>query len=85
MVTSGICLSVSKDLAGFERQWSCFFSSMDLESHLSILELSEAQAGEVGPLLLHLRMHQSCLKGGVSLLTVCVSLLSRSALITPTA
>lgn len=40
-----------KDLAGFERQWSCFFSSMNQESHLSILELSEAQAGEVGPVL----------------------------------
>lgn len=38
-----------KDLACFEKQWSCFFSSMDQESHLSILELSEAQAGEVGP------------------------------------
>lgn len=36
----------SEDLAIFEKQWSSFFSSMDLESHLSILELSEAQAGE---------------------------------------
>lgn len=42
---------LSKDLACFEKQWSCFFSSMDQESHLSILELSEAQAGEVGPVL----------------------------------
>uniref|UniRef100_A0A8D0A070 Dynein axonemal assembly factor 9 n=1 Tax=Sander lucioperca TaxID=283035 RepID=A0A8D0A070_SANLU len=36
----------SEDLVNFEKQWSGFFSSMDLESHLSILELSEAQAGE---------------------------------------
>lgn len=36
----------SEDLVIFEKQWSSFFSSMDLESHLSILELSEAQAGE---------------------------------------
>uniref|UniRef100_A0A3B3ZBK1 Uncharacterized protein n=1 Tax=Periophthalmus magnuspinnatus TaxID=409849 RepID=A0A3B3ZBK1_9GOBI len=37
---------LSEDLVTFEKQWSSFFSSMDLESHLSILELSEAQAGE---------------------------------------
>ncbi|XP_072313812.1 dynein axonemal assembly factor 9 [Eucyclogobius newberryi] len=37
---------LSEDLVTFEKQWSGFFSSMDLESHLSILELSEAQAGE---------------------------------------
>lgn len=42
---------VLKDLACFEKQWGSFFSSMDQESHLSILELSEAQAGEVGPIL----------------------------------
>ncbi|KAJ0062938.1 hypothetical protein NL108_009428, partial [Boleophthalmus pectinirostris] len=36
---------LSEDLVTFEKQWSSFFSSMDLESHLSILELSEAQAG----------------------------------------
>ncbi|MEQ2216942.1 hypothetical protein XENOCAPTIV_026373 [Xenoophorus captivus] len=36
-----------KDLGIFEKQWSSFFSSIDLESHLSILDLSEAQAGEV--------------------------------------
>ncbi|XP_041810145.1 uncharacterized protein C20orf194 homolog isoform X1 [Chelmon rostratus] len=36
----------TEDLVNFEKQWSGFFSSMDLESHLSILELSEAQAGE---------------------------------------
>ncbi|KAL3049502.1 hypothetical protein OYC64_008870 [Pagothenia borchgrevinki] len=35
-----------EDLVNFEKQWSGFFSSMELESHLSILELSEAQAGE---------------------------------------
>lgn len=44
-------LCLLKDLACFEKQWSSFFSSMDQESHLSILELSEAQAGEVGPTL----------------------------------
>ncbi|CAG01269.1 unnamed protein product [Tetraodon nigroviridis] len=38
---------ITEDLPCFEKQWSCFFSSMDQESHLSILELSEAQAGEV--------------------------------------
>ncbi|XP_035465310.1 dynein axonemal assembly factor 9 isoform X4 [Scophthalmus maximus] len=37
---------LTEDLVTFEKQWSVFFSSMDLESHLSILELSEAQAGE---------------------------------------
>uniref|UniRef100_A0A8C6S667 Si:ch211-194c3.5 n=1 Tax=Neogobius melanostomus TaxID=47308 RepID=A0A8C6S667_9GOBI len=37
---------LSEDSVTFEKQWSSFFSSMDLESHLSILELSEAQAGE---------------------------------------
>ncbi|XP_058470731.1 uncharacterized protein C20orf194 homolog [Solea solea] len=37
---------LAEDLVNFEKQWSQFFSSMDLESHLSILELSEAQAGE---------------------------------------
>uniref|UniRef100_A0A8C2ZL17 Dynein axonemal assembly factor 9 n=1 Tax=Cyclopterus lumpus TaxID=8103 RepID=A0A8C2ZL17_CYCLU len=37
---------LTEDLVNFEKQWSSFFSSMDLESHLSILELSEAQAGE---------------------------------------
>ncbi|XP_068608094.1 dynein axonemal assembly factor 9 [Brachionichthys hirsutus] len=36
----------TEDMVSFEKQWSAFFSSMDLESHLSILELSEAQAGE---------------------------------------
>uniref|UniRef100_A0A8C5BG39 Dynein axonemal assembly factor 9 n=1 Tax=Gadus morhua TaxID=8049 RepID=A0A8C5BG39_GADMO len=36
-----------RDLVNFEKQWSNFFSSMDLESHLSIQEVSEAQAGEV--------------------------------------
>ncbi|XP_074547735.1 dynein axonemal assembly factor 9 [Halichoeres trimaculatus] len=37
---------LTEDVPIFEKQWSSFFSSMDLESHLSILELSEAQAGE---------------------------------------
>ncbi|XP_029972120.1 dynein axonemal assembly factor 9 [Salarias fasciatus] len=37
---------LAEDLVNFEKQWTGFFSSMDLESHLSILELSEAQAGE---------------------------------------
>ncbi|XP_061600312.1 uncharacterized protein C20orf194 homolog isoform X1 [Cololabis saira] len=37
---------LTEDLVNFEKQWSCFFSRMDLENHLSILELSEAQAGE---------------------------------------
>ncbi|KAM7376359.1 hypothetical protein PAMP_006100 [Pampus punctatissimus] len=37
---------LTEDLVNFEKQWTSFFSSMDLESHLSILELSEAQAGE---------------------------------------
>ncbi|XP_019718270.1 dynein axonemal assembly factor 9 [Hippocampus comes] len=37
---------LAEDLRSFERQWSGFFSRMELESHLSILELSEAEAGE---------------------------------------
>ncbi|KAM6961241.1 dynein axonemal assembly factor 9 [Aplochiton taeniatus] len=37
---------LTEDLVSFEKQWGSFYSSMDLESHLSILELSEAQAGE---------------------------------------
>uniref|UniRef100_A0A3Q2T0H0 Dynein axonemal assembly factor 9 n=1 Tax=Fundulus heteroclitus TaxID=8078 RepID=A0A3Q2T0H0_FUNHE len=37
---------LAEDLGIFEKQWSSFFSSIDLESHLSILDLSEAQAGE---------------------------------------
>uniref|UniRef100_A0A3P9B212 Dynein axonemal assembly factor 9 n=1 Tax=Maylandia zebra TaxID=106582 RepID=A0A3P9B212_9CICH len=37
---------LTEDLVNFEKQWNGFFSGMDLESHLSILELSEAQAGE---------------------------------------
>ncbi|KAM9842124.1 dynein axonemal assembly factor 9 [Aulostomus maculatus] len=37
---------LTEDLINFEKQWNSFFASMDLESHLSILELSEAQAGE---------------------------------------
>uniref|UniRef100_A0A669B3F6 Dynein axonemal assembly factor 9 n=1 Tax=Oreochromis niloticus TaxID=8128 RepID=A0A669B3F6_ORENI len=38
---------LTEDLVNFEKQWNGFFSGMDLESHLSILELSEAQAGEI--------------------------------------
>ncbi|XP_062325507.1 uncharacterized protein C20orf194 homolog [Osmerus eperlanus] len=37
---------LTEDLVNFEKQWSSFFSSLDVESHLSILELSESQAGE---------------------------------------
>ncbi|KAJ7988838.1 hypothetical protein DPEC_G00313340 [Dallia pectoralis] len=40
-------MELLEDLVLFEKQWSSFFSSFDIESHLSILELSEAQAGEV--------------------------------------
>uniref|UniRef100_A0AAY4EPN1 Uncharacterized protein n=1 Tax=Denticeps clupeoides TaxID=299321 RepID=A0AAY4EPN1_9TELE len=36
----------TEELVGFEKQWNNFFSAMDRESHLSIPELSEAQAGE---------------------------------------
>ncbi|XP_007230946.3 uncharacterized protein C20orf194 homolog [Astyanax mexicanus] len=39
------CL-LSEDLLTFERQWSCLFSSMDIETPLSMLELSEAQTAE---------------------------------------
>ncbi|KAG7271008.1 hypothetical protein CRUP_038459, partial [Coryphaenoides rupestris] len=38
---------LAEDLVNFEKQWSNFYSSMDLETHLSIQEVSEAQAGEV--------------------------------------
>ncbi|KAK0155714.1 hypothetical protein N1851_001791 [Merluccius polli] len=38
---------LAEDLVNFEKQWSNFYASMDLESHLSIQEVSEAQAGEV--------------------------------------
>lgn len=48
-----VLFALFKDLVNFEKQWSGFFSSMDLESHLSILELSEAQAGEVHLELYH--------------------------------
>ncbi|KAG5848195.1 hypothetical protein ANANG_G00095880 [Anguilla anguilla] len=37
---------LTEDLQAFEKQWASFFSSMDMESHSSVLELSEAQAGE---------------------------------------
>ncbi|XP_041928333.1 uncharacterized protein C20orf194 homolog isoform X3 [Alosa sapidissima] len=37
---------ITEDLALFERQWSSFFSSLNIETQLSMQELSEAQAGE---------------------------------------
>ncbi|KAG7459014.1 hypothetical protein MATL_G00226730 [Megalops atlanticus] len=37
---------LTEGLVGFEKQWASFFSSFDMESHSSILELSEAQAVE---------------------------------------
>uniref|UniRef100_A0A8C9W9B5 Dynein axonemal assembly factor 9 n=1 Tax=Scleropages formosus TaxID=113540 RepID=A0A8C9W9B5_SCLFO len=37
---------LTADLVTFEKQWSSFFSNFDTESYASILELSEAQAGE---------------------------------------
>uniref|UniRef100_A0A671N390 Uncharacterized protein n=1 Tax=Sinocyclocheilus anshuiensis TaxID=1608454 RepID=A0A671N390_9TELE len=40
------CL-LKEDLQLFERQWSCLFSSMEIESALSMQELSEAQVAEV--------------------------------------
>ncbi|XP_066534689.1 uncharacterized protein C20orf194 homolog isoform X2 [Hoplias malabaricus] len=36
----------NEDLVCFERQWSCFFSIMGIESALSMQELSEAQIAE---------------------------------------
>ncbi|KAL0969524.1 hypothetical protein UPYG_G00228370 [Umbra pygmaea] len=39
-------LLLTEDLVLFEKQWSNFFSTFDMENHLSMLELSEAQAGE---------------------------------------
>uniref|UniRef100_A0A4W3GJ78 Dynein axonemal assembly factor 9 n=1 Tax=Callorhinchus milii TaxID=7868 RepID=A0A4W3GJ78_CALMI len=35
------------ELMTFDRQWACFFSNFDIEGSSSILEISEAQAGEV--------------------------------------
>ncbi|KAL4660989.1 hypothetical protein GN956_G1624 [Arapaima gigas] len=37
---------LTEDLVMFEKQWISFFSNFDTESYTSILELSEAQAGE---------------------------------------
>ncbi|XP_015199322.2 dynein axonemal assembly factor 9 [Lepisosteus oculatus] len=37
---------LTEGLVTFEKQWFSFYSSFDIESHSSILELSEAQAGE---------------------------------------
>uniref|UniRef100_A0A8C1R5S4 Uncharacterized protein n=1 Tax=Cyprinus carpio TaxID=7962 RepID=A0A8C1R5S4_CYPCA len=39
------CL-LNEDLQLFERQWSCLFSSLEIESSLSMQELSEAQVAE---------------------------------------
>ncbi|XP_017545927.1 uncharacterized protein C20orf194 homolog isoform X1 [Pygocentrus nattereri] len=39
------CL-LNEDLESFERQWSCLFSSLGIESALSMQELSEAQTAE---------------------------------------
>lgn len=41
------CDILSQDLQLFERQWSSLFSSMEIESALSMQELSEAQVAEV--------------------------------------
>lgn len=41
-------VSLISGLGDLCKPWSCFFSSMEQENHLSILELSEAKAGEVG-------------------------------------
>ncbi|XP_031435678.1 dynein axonemal assembly factor 9 [Clupea harengus] len=37
---------ITEDLALFERQWSSFFASLNIETQLSMQELSEAVAGE---------------------------------------
>ncbi|XP_067837186.1 uncharacterized protein C20orf194 homolog isoform X2 [Heptranchias perlo] len=37
---------ITEDLMAFDRQWASFFSNFDIEGASSILELSEAQAGE---------------------------------------
>ncbi|XP_067884831.1 uncharacterized protein C20orf194 homolog isoform X2 [Heterodontus francisci] len=37
---------ITEDLMAFNRQWASFFSNFDIEASSSILELSEAQAGE---------------------------------------
>uniref|UniRef100_UPI00398EE7D4 dynein axonemal assembly factor 9 isoform X2 n=1 Tax=Pristiophorus japonicus TaxID=55135 RepID=UPI00398EE7D4 len=37
---------ITEDLMAFDRQWGSFFSNFDIEGSSSILELSEAQAGE---------------------------------------
>ncbi|XP_041046085.1 uncharacterized protein C20orf194 homolog isoform X1 [Carcharodon carcharias] len=37
---------ITEDLMAFDRQWASFFSNFDIEGSSSILELSEAQAGE---------------------------------------
>ncbi|XP_051866476.1 uncharacterized protein C20orf194 homolog [Pristis pectinata] len=37
---------ITEDLMAFKKQWDSFFSNFDIENSSSILELSEAQAGE---------------------------------------
>ncbi|XP_059506378.1 uncharacterized protein C20orf194 homolog isoform X2 [Stegostoma tigrinum] len=37
---------ITEDLMAFDRQWASFFSNFDIEASSSLLELSEAQAGE---------------------------------------
>ncbi|XP_048458036.1 uncharacterized protein C20orf194 homolog [Rhincodon typus] len=37
---------ITEDLTAFDRQWASFFSNFDIEASSSLLELSEAQAGE---------------------------------------
>ncbi|XP_069779619.1 dynein axonemal assembly factor 9 isoform X2 [Narcine bancroftii] len=37
---------ITEDLLSFEKQWDGFFSNFDIENSSSLLELSEAQAGE---------------------------------------
>uniref|UniRef100_A0A4W3GY58 Dynein axonemal assembly factor 9 n=1 Tax=Callorhinchus milii TaxID=7868 RepID=A0A4W3GY58_CALMI len=37
---------ITEELMTFDRQWACFFSNFDIEGSSSILEISEAQAGE---------------------------------------
>ncbi|MGH0144748.1 UNVERIFIED_CONTAM: hypothetical protein FKN15_053528 [Acipenser sinensis] len=38
---------LTEDLVTFEKQWASFYSNFDIDSHSCIMELSEAQAGEV--------------------------------------
>ncbi|RXM33416.1 hypothetical protein EOD39_5446 [Acipenser ruthenus] len=38
---------LTEDLVTFEKQWASFYSNFDIDSHSYIMELSEAQAGEL--------------------------------------